>query len=767
VVNPENRFTFLSILDAILNRFGYSRTGSSPILTPDKEKLLSPGSIPGGPVFTTVIYPGWKTSPTSAFFDDADPNKDQQVAEYKGLIYDAINRIASAGATANYRMVDEDGEPIENHPFLQVLAEPFGNKATVSITSNDLFYTMFLDLLIFGNSIWLVNAINKQLSQILPLSPQLVTPKLDTKTGFVDGYIWGEGTRNPIIYKADEIIHMQYVDPEKGKRFIWGKSPIEAHKDLIEIYNKELELQKDALDKGGLPAVIAKVDGAKTGDTHQNALERYREMIENKFFNRKEKVAVIDAELMDITTLEAKLDQMGFTGIKELTIREIASMYGIDPMFLGLTQTTNRAQAEAAIFLFEKYALKPILDKVQAQLNQDLVRYAYGPNQFFEFFDVVTPDQESLRADLGLMFDKGAATPNEIRVAMGFEPISEPAMDRTYLPFSLVPTSFAGESQQQTEDEEETIEIVDDEQKFIIVPDQPENELIIISNGKQSPETIARQRRGWQRLFSLTFNKAEPDYLANLRKFFNTQMNGVDSRLRESEKLSKGQILLNTKQTDDEIDAILDFILFDIDQATEATIKAMTKPIGAHLLLTGEAHIQAMDLPIDFNDVSPSLLELLDTGGKAEGVFKFADEINITTDQQLRKTLREGIKAGETIDQLSERIAAVKVDAQGFRAVRIARTEIIGGYSRAANTTVTDTVNEFGGTPMKWWYTAGPAERHTHNANERESFDKNGLPLDQAFKANGLLYPGDPNGEAGEIINCKCVPGHIIEGLGA
>ena len=42
--------------------------------------------------------------------------------------------------------------------------------------------------------------------------------------------------------------------------------------------------------------------------------------------------------------------------------------------------------------------------------------------------------------------------------------------------------------------------------------------------------------------------------------------------------------------------------------------------------------------------------------------------------------------------------------------------------------------------------------------------EQNGVtvPIDQPFP-NGLMYPGDPSGSPGEIINCRCdmIPGDL------
>lgn len=766
----------MNIAEAILSRLGYHKIGQAPTDLTTTEKLISSSSIPG-PTFTTVIFPGWQTSQNNLFIPpDPGLSKDEQVAEFKNTTYDAIDFIARFFAAVPYKIFDRSGKEIENHPFHQITENPFGKNSTYDINQIMLFYSMVCDLLIFGNVIWLADPDIKNIKRIFPLSPQLIDPVINKTTGLIEKYVWAKGSQFEITYPAERILHIQFVDPAKGARFKWGKSPIAAHADILSITNKLLDLIENELKKLGIPSILAKVDGSKTGDTTEGALTRIKEAITNKFFTRKEPVAVIDAELMDITLLQMNLSDFQFDSNTEIFTRKVASMFHLDPMFLGLTQTTNRAQAEAAIFMFTKFTIKPLLDQIESQINSDLIHIAYGDGFTFKFDEVVPEDIETLRANLEMGFKNGSVTPNEIRtMLLGLDEIKGiPAMNQTYLGFALVPISAAGEQPNPEDeeilviDDEDEIEVIDDEdEKVIAIIEYPSDIAIAVKSEKQvSREAITRQRRKWQQLFNLALRNSDDDYTETLQKFFNKQMNDVDKRMREFFKDSKSLNLL-IKQDDDEILSALDFILFDIVDATGATMAAMNDPITALLLFTGEAHIQAMELPISFDDVSPGLFELLETGGRPEGIFKFAKEINITTDAALRKTLTDGIKAGETIQQLSERIAAVKADAQGFRAVRIARTEIIGGYSRAAATTISETVEKFGGVAKKFWYTSNPAERHNHNKNEAEAQGKNGLPLEQRYAANNLLFPGDPEGEAGEVINCLCVPGHIIEGLGA
>lgn len=86
------------------------------------------------------------------------------------------------------------------------------------------------------------------------------------------------------------------------------------------------------------------------------------------------------------------------------------------------------------------------------------------------------------------------------------------------------------------------------------------------------------------------------------------------------------------------------------------------------------------------------------------------------------------------------------------RARAIAQTEIVGGSNKAAMYAADSTGLEF----RKFWSTSGlPNIRPTHLAAESYSNEVNGVRRDQAFP-NGLMFPGDPNGEASEVINCRC-----------
>lgn len=121
--------------------------------------------------------------------------------------------------------------------------------------------------------------------------------------------------------------------------------------------------------------------------------------------------------------------------------------------------------------------------------------------------------------------------------------------------------------------------------------------------------------------------------------------------------------------------------------------------------------------------------------------------------------LERGIREQESIPDIAARVSTV-LTATGserwpHRAVTVARTETMaavnGGVWRSAQL---DAEQRGDPAPLKQWIaTADPRTRDTH----REA-DKQRTLLGEPFRVGGaqLLFPGDPRGPAGEVINCRC-----------
>lgn len=123
---------------------------------------------------------------------------------------------------------------------------------------------------------------------------------------------------------------------------------------------------------------------------------------------------------------------------------------------------------------------------------------------------------------------------------------------------------------------------------------------------------------------------------------------------------------------------------------------------------------------------------------------------------QIKTSLDEGIKGGETIDELTDRVRAEFNGFSKARAKTVAMTETHAAYGYGRQKAMTD-----GGVTHKKWLTSG-------NDNVRPAHAQaNGqvVAVDEDFRVGGerLAHPGDEKGSAWNVINCRCVAIPVIQ----
>ena len=161
-------------------------------------------------------------------------------------------------------------------------------------------------------------------------------------------------------------------------------------------------------------------------------------------------------------------------------------------------------------------------------------------------------------------------------------------------------------------------------------------------------------------------------------------------------------------------------------------------------------------LPAETKDTQGQFLTLVEawiTRRAAERVTDIAD----TTRGQIVEILRAGVAAGDSLPAMSKRMVEETGRLSRVRAARIARTE----SHTAANAASVQAVESTGLELSKEWIAAGGERtRADHAAANGQVRARN-----DAFDVGGakLMYPGDPDGPAAQIINCRCAIGWLTQ----
>jgi len=110
---------------------------------------------------------------------------------------------------------------------------------------------------------------------------------------------------------------------------------------------------------------------------------------------------------------------MQMTELRKLNRDIILGAYGIPASVMGVTESVNRANAEAGDVMFGRWILKPLLERIKQAINERLV-HQIDKSLFLDYSDP-RPENRELHlkiADTG--FKGGFLTRNESRSLLGY-----------------------------------------------------------------------------------------------------------------------------------------------------------------------------------------------------------------------------------------------------------------------------------------------------------------------------------------------------------
>lgn len=135
--------------------------------------------------------------------------------------------------------------------------------------------------------------------------------------------------------------------------------------------------------------------------------------------------------------------------------------------------------------------------------------------------------------------------------------------------------------------------------------------------------------------------------------------------------------------------------------------------------------------------------------------------VNEETARLVLATIQDDLLERRTLVQMRRNVRKQFVDMRRYRVDRITNTVVVGAFEAGT----LSAWQQAGLVTGKSWVSARDERvRGTHDVREHPEL-QNMIPLEQSFIVGGspLLFPGDPNGPAGEIINCRCTMApHVV-----
>ncbi len=532
------------------------------------------------------------------------------------------------------------------------------------------------------------------------------------------------------VFLPKEIIHLKLPNPY----YFWrGLSPLTIALLAASTDYAAAQFMKGLMTNNADTGVIVRTDQQLDAEQREQMLAALRE--------RKRKAGTADRPLLlwggaEVVKPTLSSTDMQFLENRKFNRQEIFAVFGVPQEIVGYTEDANRSVSESARLNFTENRIAPLCERIESAFAPQIKRIEAN---LFGWFDVdslpIMQKARQARVDTGVKLFSIGFPINEINqtLDLGFSDLKWG--DKSFLPFGLQEVGAETAANEPGVQPPNTPQPQPDE-----VQSAFGRMLKLVGSSRGDDRTA-------QRAVPTPHQCAAPsEYEAELRArvglklgklsmFFFEQRNRVLARLNSE--------TLKTEQR-----GLADLFNFDEENAT--LMGRMRTLLLADLSFGGAKLFAEIGNPMDSFKLPPE--EAIKFMGTRQ---KEIQSINDTTWDALRKSLQEGLANGDTTLQLADRVKAVYQDATDLRAETIAVTETNIALNSGRFIGMAQA-----GVELKRWRTSNLANvRPSHKLAEAAS--ANGIPIDQPF-SNGLMYPGDPEGDASEVINCRCYMAAVV-----
>jgi len=657
--------------------------------------------------------------------EDSERN---QLGANKEWVYIATDRNAKSTASIRFKVMqyknNGDDKEIYEGPLVEFLEQPAPN-----FTGKDFVYLNTAWKELTGNAFW-----ERKGSKLIPLIPSNVTPVVSN--GVITAYKYTEGSSQRVIH-VDNVLHDRYIDPAKP---YWGVGKLSKIGKWVDTSSYVTEFLRGFF-----------VNGAKFGgfiETEEETEERIKII---KLGLANDHVGVANAHKWGVLpkgskatpTSQSMADlEMGTTDDRYRD--KILSAFGVPKSLVGLNTDVNRANAEAAEYIYAKYTIKPIADDLIEFLNNNIAAVIDPTGrQYFAYEEFVPINMEIALREREIALNRQPyKTVNEVRAEAGLPPIQ--GGDTIYgnpfqVPLGTPAPSVDPVDPNDTEDDtpdpkDEPKKAIPHRLRKVVVAERAMNSIV-----ERIADSIAETKEGdatSHKKFVARVEAHEKILARKIQDFNNRQKRDVVQKLNRIVKdVSKGD-------------------LFDMVEEVGVLIDITTPILKGLMLEQAVAEYIAQGFDGEFNTAKPTVAKAIELAAK-----RMAKSYNNTTANQLKQALNDGINAGDDIPRLAERINTVYEFADTYRALAVARTESV----YIANEGSREAYKQSGVVNTMRWYTA----EDELTCEFCEPMNGEVIGIDEAFFAKGETVVGRDGGRLDTSYrrmdvpplhpNCRCL----------
>lgn len=622
------------------------------------------------------------------------------------IVYACVNVRARAMAGLHWLVQQKRGgrwRELDEHPVLALLQRPNPLQSGAKF-----FETLTGYQLISGNSyIERVGPgtgegrVVRPPRELYALRPDRVTVVPGSTVALIDRYEYRAGGEVTLL-PAPLVLHSKFFDPTNDW---YGLSPLQVLAKAVDTDNIAIAWNYSLIKKGARPSGALVVQKNLTDAQYM----RLQKQIDDQVGDAVAGQPMLLEGGMDWKEMALSPKDMDWLESRKVTKSDIAMAYGVPGELVGLKENTYENRREAKKALYTETIL-PDADTLRDGLNAWLLPL-YGDRIRLDYDrDAIDALQEDRQKVWERVQKADWLTVNEKRAATGYD--ERPDGDVLLVPFSLTPLAQVGDTGTD----------------FAQLPTDgaPKSLAIKATDTAREREWTARVRQ---------FLPIEQRYQKALASYFNAQRDEVLRRLDRSSIGHMQRTAAGPAQS-----KAVDEILFELDEQT-GKLREVSRPYFDEAVARGgEAVWAEVGASGSFSPAAP------ETRIQIDYQLRQLSGVTERVRQRIEQEIAAGLSADESPAEIAARINRLYAGTAGAKAATIARTEV----ARAYNETRWTAMRQLGIETAEWLTARDEAVREAHAIDGE--VQRLGVPF-----SNGLRFPHDPTGAAGNVINCRCV----------
>ena len=337
-----------------------------------------------------------------------------------GWLFAVVGKITEGTALVKWGLytkpVIRDGERMEitTHPALTLWRRP-----NPFFTRNEFVETFQQHIDLVGEGWWLVitNGSGTPI-ELWPIRPDRIRP-IPHPTEYLSGYIYKNGSEE-VPLEIDDVIQLKRSNPVDLYR---GLGPVQAMMVDLDSERYTAQWNRNFFQNSAEPGGIIEYDAELSDEQWDNLVKRWN--AQHKGVSNSHRVAVIEKGKWKDNAFSQR--DMQFKDLRLDTRDRILGIYGMPRHILGITEDVNRANADAAEFIFSQWLIKPRLERIKQKLNTELLPMFGAAAERLEFdYEDPTPENRELALKAAIeSFEVSLITRDEGRAMIGQPPAAE------------------------------------------------------------------------------------------------------------------------------------------------------------------------------------------------------------------------------------------------------------------------------------------------------------------------------------------------------